>query len=162
LVCSAACADGYETPERAPTPEPPPYVTVFNWTGAYVGGHFGFSFSDTPFDHAAISLPTCAAITGAVSDCQTHGNANSNSLAGGLTLGYNQQSDRFIWGVESDVTWRGRDTGTAMFFPAFGAIQKFAENNDWLATLRARIGFAYYRAFLYATGGAAWSSVGHT
>ena len=41
-------------------------------------------------------------------------------------------------------------------------VQDFSESNGWLATLRPRLGFAYYRAFIYATGGVAWSSVNRT
>jgi outer membrane immunogenic protein len=163
LISSGASADGYVTPDQPPPPElPPPYVTVFNWTGAYVGANLGFAFTDTHFDYAATSLPACAAITGVVSDCRANGNANSNGLAGGLQAGFNFQSGHFIWGFEGDVTWRGSSVGKATFVPAFGAIQQFTENNDWLITLRPRIGFAYYRAFIYATGGAALSSVSHT
>jgi outer membrane immunogenic protein len=163
LVSSDASADGYLTPEQPPPAEPPPpYVTVFNWTGAYVGGQVGFAYSDTTFDYAATSLPACAAITGVLSDCQAHGNANSNGLAGGLQAGFNYQSGHFIWGLEGDVTLRGSNAGKAVFLPTFGATQQFTENNDWLITLRPRIGFAYYRAFIYATGGAALSNVSHT
>lgn len=162
LLSSWAFADGYGTPDHSPPPDiQPPYVTVFDWTGAYVGGQVGFTFSDTTFDFAAKSPASCAAITGALSDCQSNGNANANGLAGGLTLGYNHQGGLFIWGIEGDVTWRGPDTGKATFLPAFGAIQQFTESHDWLITLRPRVGFAYYRAFIYATGGVAFSSIAH-
>jgi outer membrane immunogenic protein len=137
-------------------------VSAFDWTGVYLGGQFGFAVADTTFNYAATSPASCTAVTGALSDCQTNGNANANSLAGGLTLGYNHQSGHFIWGIEGDVTWRGSDSGKATFLPIFGAVQQFTENHDWLITLRPRIGFAYFRAFIYATGGVAWSNVGHT
>ena len=60
------------------------------------------------------------------------------------------------------MTWRGQDPGKATFVPTFGVVQDFRESNGWLATLRPRVGFAYYRAFIYATGGVAWMSVSHT
>src|SRR5262249_3188859 len=118
--------------------------------------------TDARFDYAATPLAACVAITGTPDDCQTKGNANSNSLAGGLQAGFNHQIGDLIWGVEGDVTWLGPDHGKATFFPNFGGIQKFEENNNWLVTLRPRVGFAYYRAFIYATGGVAWGSVSHT
>jgi outer membrane immunogenic protein len=161
LIAAAARADEYAA-ERPPAAElPPPYVTVFDWTGFYAGGQFGFAYADSPFTYAATSLAACTAVTGAADDCQTRGNVNANGLAGGLQTGFNQQIGRFIWGLEGDITWRGQ-SGKATFLPAFGAVQRFAESNDWLITLRPRLGFAYYRAFLYATAGAAWSSVSHS
>ena len=163
LMSSAALGDEYSGPYRPyPSDVPPPQVSVFSWTGFYVGGHFGFVYSITQFDYTAAPLASCVAITGTADDCQTMGNVNSNSLAGGLQAGFNHQIGDFVWGLESDVTWRGHDAGKATFLPAFGVVQDFSESNDWLITLRPRLGFSYYRGFIYATGGVAWSSVSHT
>ena len=163
LVAGAAdgLADGWEA-QPLPSVAYAYHPEEMSWTGVYVGGHFGLVYTDTQFDYAATPLVDCVAVTGTADDCHARGNANSNSLLGGLQAGYNHQFDRLILGLEGDVTWRGQDNGKATFLPAFGVIQDFSENNDWLITLRARLGFAYYRAFLYATGGAAWSSVSHT
>jgi len=162
FASAAALADGYGGEYPSPYAAVPPYESVFSWTGFYAGGHFGFTYSDTRFDYAATPLATCTAITGLSDDCHTSGNTNTNSLAGGSQAGFNQQIGHFIWGLEGDVTWHGNDTGKATFLPAFGVVQNFSESDDWLITLRPRVGFAYYRAFIYATGGVAWSSVGHT
>jgi len=161
LVAGAAdgLADGWEpdaTPSLAYHPQ------VMSWTGFYVGGNVGFNYTISSFDHAAAPLPACTLITGSAADCSTSGNLNSNSLMGGIQAGFNHQVGSFIWGLEGDITWRGHDPGKATFLPAFGVVQDFAESNGWLATLRPRLGFAYYRAFIYATGGLAWSSVSHT
>ncbi|MBO0741291.1 MAG: porin family protein, partial [Hyphomicrobiaceae bacterium] len=134
---------------------------VMSWTGFYVGGNLGITYTATSFDHLATPLSACTLITGSVADCGTTGSLNSNSLIGGIQAGFNQQFGSFIWGIEGDITWRGPGAGKATFVPAFGVVQDFAESNDWLATLRPRVGFAYYRAFIYATGGVAWGSVSH-
>ena len=163
MVCVSAFADEYGGPYRPYASDiPPPQLSVFSWTGFYVGGHFGFVYSDSPFHYTAAPLVNCVAVTGTADDCQARGDVNSNSLAGGLEAGFNHQIGHFIWGLEGDITWRGYDVGKATFLPAFGVIQDFSESNDWLITLRPRLGFSYYRAFIYATGGAAWSSVSHT
>jgi outer membrane immunogenic protein len=144
LVSSAACADEYDDGQyHVPSGNiPPPYVSLFSWTGFYAGGHFGFSYSDTRFDYTATPLATCAAITGLADDCHASGNTNANSLAGGLQAGFNQQIGHFVWGLEGDVTWRGNDSGKATFLPAFGVVQNFSESDDWLITLRPRVGFS--------------------
>src|SRR5262245_1360738 len=161
LVAGAAngLADGWE-PDAAPSLAYHPQV--MSWTGFYVGGNVGFNYTITSFDHTARPLSACTLMTGSVADCSTGGNLNSNSLIGGIQAGFNHQVGSFIWGLEGDVTWRGRDSGRATFVPAFGVVQDFAESNRWLATLRPRLGFAYYRAFIYATGGLAWGSVNRT
>jgi outer membrane immunogenic protein len=159
LLAATARADEYPAQPRPPPSElPPPYVTVFEWSGFYVGGHLGVAISDSPFSSTATSLDACTAVTGAASDCQAHGNVNSNGLAGGLQAGFTQQIGHLVWGLEGDVTWRAGD-GKAAVLPAFGAVQQFAESSNWLITLRPRLGFSYYRAFLYATGGVAWGGV---
>jgi outer membrane immunogenic protein len=164
LVAGAAdgLADGWE-PDATPSIAYHAYQPeVMSWTGFYVGGNVGFSYTTSSFDHAATPLPACTLITGSIADCSTTGALNSNGLIGGIQAGFNHQVGSFIWGLEGDVTWRGQDTGKATFIPAFGVVQDFAESNGWLATLRPRVGFAYYRAFIYATGGVAWGSVSHT
>jgi outer membrane immunogenic protein len=162
LMSSAALGDEYGGPYRPyPSDVPAPRVSAFSWTGLNVGGHFGFVYSDTAFDYAATPLANCVAIVGTADDCQTRGNVNSNSLAGGVQPGFNHQIGDFVWGQEGDLTWRGHDAGKATFLPAFGVVQDFFESNDWLITPRPRLGFCYYRSFIYATG-VAWSSASHT
>jgi len=163
LGYSLAHADEYPGQYRAPVADTsPPYVSVFSWSGFYVGGNVGFAYSDARFAYAGAPIAPCAAITGSVGDCQTSGNANGNGLGAGMQAGFNQQIGRLIWGLEGDVTWLGPDQGKSIFLPNFGAVQSFAETNSWLITLRPRLGFSYYRAFIYGTGGVAWGSVSHS
>ena len=154
-----ALADGWD---NEVTPSVICHAPAMRWTGFYVGGHFGFIYTMTKFEEAATPLALCVAVTGIATDCGTSGTVNSNSLVGGIQAGFNQQIGDFVWGLEGDVTWRGHDPGKATFQPAFGVVQDFSESNGWLATLRPRLGFSYYRAFIYATGGVAVSSVSHT
>ena len=164
LVAGAtdALADGWE-PDAQPSIAYHAYQPeLMSWTGFYVGGNVGFNYTTSRFDHAATPLSACTLITGSVADCSTSGTVNSNSVMGGIQAGFNYQVGSFIWGLEGDITWRGQDVGKATFVPAFGVVQDFAESNGWLATLRPRVGFAYYRAFIYATGGVAWGNVSHT
>src|SRR5262249_5993379 len=94
--------------------DPPP---TFSWTGFYVGAHVGGAFSDTRFEYAGTPLSSCVAVTGSEGDCAAHGDVSSNSVAGGVEAGFNKEIGRFVWGVESDMTWRGHDTGRATFLP---------------------------------------------
>ena len=161
LVAGAldAVADGWDHEAQ---PSIAYHAAAMRWTGAYIGAHAGFIDTMTTFDFAATPLAACVAVTGSAADCRTSGDLNANSLTGGIQAGYNHQLDSWVWGVEADFAWRGHDPAKAVFVPALGVVQDFAESTGWLATLRTRLGFAYYRGFFYATGGLALSSVSHT
>jgi opacity protein-like surface antigen len=59
------------------------------------------------------------------------------SLIGGVHVGYNWQKDSSVFGIEADVG--------------------FADGLDYLATLRARLGYARGDLLVYATGGVAFA-----
>src|SRR5260370_10793718 len=78
----------------AAMPTKEPALTAYDWTGAYVGGHFGYgggSFgagTNPVLDEGVLFPPT---ITG---------------LVGGYQIGWNVQlPDRLVLGVEADVTF---------------------------------------------------------
>ncbi len=122
----------------APLP-PAPALPAYNWTGGYLGFHFGYgggSFgprTNPVLDEGVIFPPT---ITG---------------LVGGYQIGWNVQlPDRFVLGVEADVT-----------FPspiARGATRPAPFNTklDYVATARARVGHAFGSLLPYVMGGIAW------
>ena len=128
-VASAPAADI----ARRPMPAKAPYVApLYDWTGFYVGinggGGFGRSSFSAPF-------PTGSFDT-------------SGGLVGG-TLGYNWQAGQIVFGVEGDGDWsdiRGstRCAGTTC-----------SVQNDWLATARGRLGYAFDRWLVYGAGGLA-------
>lgn len=77
-----------------------------------------------------------------------NGNDQSGYLIGGQ-LGYNYQLvSGMLFGVETDITFTGID----------GAIPggNFAVNN--IGTIRGRLGYAFDRVMLYATGGLAYAN----
>jgi outer membrane immunogenic protein len=107
----------------------------FSWSGVYAGINGGYG-------------------TGKVSD--VNGNFAS-TLKGGLAggqVGVNWQSDALVLGVEGDMqaTWQKYAvTATVLGIP-FTASREL----PWFATARGRVGFAFDRAMIYATGGAAF------
>jgi outer membrane immunogenic protein len=116
-----------------PAYKAPAYVapSYGTWSGFYVGINGGYGFGT----YDAFSLKP------------------DGALAGG-TLGYNLQTGMWVWGIEGDFDWSDmNDSG------ACGANTcKF--KNDWLATVRGRVGYAGWNGFLpYFTGGAAFAGV---
>ncbi|HEX2137483.1 MAG TPA: outer membrane protein [Microvirga sp.] len=63
-------------------------------------------------------------------------------FTGGLTLGLNWQISQFVLGLEGDINYLDREI-----------------NEEWFGTLRGRVGVAFDRALIYATGGAAFLEI---
>jgi len=100
-----------------------------------------------------------------------YGTINSNNSAGftgGVTAGYNwQMGSSFVMGVEGDLNYIDRNNGGSVAVPAVipgGTGTYFLVNrgnqNNFFGTLRARLGFSFDRALIYATGGLAFGGSG--
>jgi outer membrane immunogenic protein len=82
------------------------------------------------------------------------GSSNFGDPDGGLfgaTLGYNWQMGSMIVGLEGDISWsglEGNDSGAGR-----------SVNNDWLGTVRGRLGFNGGRFMPYVTGGLAVGNI---
>lgn len=119
------------------------------WCGFYVGGHLGYG--RTKFDAEGDS--------GGSAPVTVTGSIKPSGIAVGLHSGYNWQVGQWVYGIESDGTvtpWEKDDRwdlGT-------GRIDRTAWNGrlDWLSSIRARLGFAFDRTLIYATGGVGFGS----
>jgi iron complex outermembrane recepter protein len=125
---------------KAAAPPAPP----FSWTGIYLGLNGAYSFGSSDWTRVVIGASS--------------GNFRTSGFAFGGTVGANYQIGRFVFGVEGDGDWTdasGFGTFTAASFCAGGCLT----NNNWLATARGRIGYAFDRILAYGTGGAAFGDV---
>ncbi|MGO8954632.1 MAG: carbohydrate porin [Rhodomicrobium sp.] len=144
LACVAAALFALTASSPALAAGPPEEAAAgYDWSGAYIGGHFGYSFghtSDTLSDPAPM----------AASD-------GFGSAFGGLQIGYNYlMPSRFLLGVESDIAFANfLEDGqiAARQTPPGGVTDKI----DYIGTLRGRFGYAIDPWLIYATGGLAWS-----
>ncbi len=145
LVASQAnAADMYE---RGSLKDAPVVMTVQNWAGLYFGGHLGGAFGAGDNKGVAIDFSNA---TGDFDDDDPDNFAidqgskagDDEFLIGGLHIGYNFQGAGSPWvlGVEGDIS--------------------FADEIDYVATLRARLGYAYGNALFYITGGVAFADFG--
>jgi outer membrane immunogenic protein len=129
-IGAASAADLSRPPPTAP-PYVPPY---YNWTGFYIGVNGGGAWGTSNWSPLPGSFNT------------------SGGLVGG-TLGYNWQFGQWVWGLEGDADWsdiQGNTTG-----PGCGIGGICTTKNDFLATVRGRLGFAADRWMPYVTGGLA-------
>ena len=172
MTGAAAAAD---LPRRA---APPPVFTpvpVFTWTGFYAGFNAGYGFGTgnnnggtlvaVPNRYAVFQAP--AAYNGLIA---FPGQNSADGFVGGGQLGYNYQftpGSGVVVGVEADAQYvdfgsdRNRFVATSPLAP--GAVA-FNPNTltglDYFGTVRGRLGYAFDRTLVYATGGFAYGSGG--
>lgn len=170
VVGSASAADigAPPMPTKAPIMAPPP---VFNWTGFYVGGNFGYGWgnqnsteTDTTFFTTTGSLYGVSSYSGSAT--------SSGGLAGGQ-IGFNYEfPNRWLIGIEADADWAniaGSGSGCAIYtsgpIAVVGSTAGCATDSGTLndfGTVRGRLGYAWNNVLLYGTGGWAWGNISST
>ena len=150
----------WDTLAAAPLPVDPA-AAAWRWTGLYGGLNGGYGVGNTSFrefkyfDPAAPPLP--GELTHYISSFAGQKVSPQGALAGGQ-VGYNWQFDRVVVGVEGDAQWGGqKDTACAMTCP-----ETLTQQFNWLATVRARAGYADRGYLLYVTAGGAWAGIEET
>ena len=120
----------------------PALQTLYNWTGFYIGGHFGYGGGSLGADTNTLPLEGVFlphSVTG---------------LNGGYQVGFNRQlSNNFVLGFEADATFP-----TTVDQAAMARMPPAAYNTtiDYIGTARGRIGYAFGPWMPYLTGGFAW------
>ena len=129
-MSAANAADVYARGESLKD-APSDYMPAITWTGFYIGAHVGATVDHT------IEGTEC------VSKCRSGEADLDNTGLAGLQIGYNWQTARnLVLGVEGDIS-----------FP-------FDEDDagfDTLASVRGRLGYAFGKSMIYATGGVAFT-----
>jgi len=155
-VAATASADGYERRGYAPV------ACCFSWTGFYVGINGGYGFSARDEDVVWNETFATTPFFGPASA----GSLNPAGAFGGVQVGYNQQLGSLVVGIEADLQGAGiSDSATGVTTPylAPGGVASMTSKNSvgWFGTVRPRLGFAWDRTLLYATGGLAWGGITH-
>jgi len=151
-------APAAELPPTA-APRTAPFVAqaaprYFTWTGGYAGFELG-GLWQRQSDAANGPLITLAGFPNLPGYVEISGNTTS-VIAGGH-IGYNQQFEKLVLGVEGDI--EGTDATYTDFTYGLGFGPYTVKNyNNFRASTRARVGYAFDHVLLYATGGAAFSA----
>jgi len=118
----------------------PAYYAPYNWTGFYVGINGGGGWGSSDWSNVG-------------------GTTGTFDLSGGLvggTIGYNWQMGQFVFGLEGDIDWTNIRGSTSSGICAGLSCET---RNDWLGTVRGRIGYAFDRIMPYVTGGLAVGNI---
>jgi outer membrane immunogenic protein len=158
-ISAASAAD---LPFRSAPPAPIiAAAPIFTWTGFYVGVNAGYGWQNND-NNSSIFVPAGTFVTAPLaSGTVTFADDDGEGFVGGGQIGYNYQMGSFVLGVEADLQWAdlGGSGGTAFVpagFPASFVPAGTAGGIDWFGTVRARAGFAFGQALVYATGGFAY------
>jgi outer membrane immunogenic protein len=158
-IAPAHAADLGAPVYKAPPPAVAP-VPVFSWTGCYIGANIGGKWAQTSGSvdiPAATGLPGTTPASSFILDAD-HG----SSFVGGGQAGCDYQAGAVVFGIAGDGDaqhWSTTRTVTAPAADLFAPGDTFKLSSRWEASLRGRIGYAFDRVLLYATGGVAWTNV---
>jgi outer membrane immunogenic protein len=156
----AGAAAAADLPMRAAPPAPViAAAPLFTWTGFYVGGQVGYGWNanDNDFD-----VPTGYTVDGL--PFTGFGGDEGDGFLAGVHAGYNVQLGSFVVGVEGDIEGvfgdDDDDFDGVIIGPNGPVTYSIASSSiDWQGSIRARAGFAFDRALIYATGGFAFAGL---
>jgi outer membrane immunogenic protein len=79
---------------------------------------------------------------------------DASGVVGGGQIGYNWQSQQFVYGLEADIS--AADIGVSETIVVPGAVLNASASIDWLATIRGRVGVMVQpNLLIYGTAGLA-------
>ena len=152
---------------RMYTKAAPVVAPIYNWSGVYAGIHAGYTFGDRS------DVITTGVLAGNVANVAAGARAGSIGLdrdgfIGGGQIGYNWQSNSpWVWGLEADISYtdvNSSRTFVTVLPVALGGAPSNLNNTlstkmDYFGTVRGRLGYAWDRTLVYATGGFAYGQV---
>ncbi|HUI21131.1 MAG TPA: outer membrane protein [Methylocella sp.] len=131
-LAAAAPALAADIPYGAP-PAGVPIAPLFTWTGIYLGGQIGYGWGGDTLTVYPWGFGT---------------NYMPNGVVGGAHVGYNFQMNQVVAGLEGDV----EGTSINQNFSPGGVL--YDTQIPVQGSIRGRLGIAFDRVLLYATGGA--------
>ncbi len=159
MALGAVSANAADMPMKGPIYKAPPPAPAYSWTGFYAGLNAGAAWADPEFTWTA--NPAGFGGAAGAADVNNVGNRNIDGVGfvGGGQIGYNYQFNNFLISAEADIQYTGARSSynSTVTFASAGTTGNVHESfsSDWLATVRARLGYADGPWLFYGTGGLA-------
>jgi outer membrane immunogenic protein len=136
-----------------------PIGIAHNWTGFYLGANAGASWGSYS---APVWVETLLIGNSTIGPSMQYFNEHVSSFSGGGQLGYNYQAVS-NWIIGAEFNFNGGQLSATHYVTAaellpesrFVVDDSYAATNNWHTSLVARIGYAWNKWMLYATGGVA-------
>ena len=160
IALTGSAAFAADLPSRAPPPVYLPPPPIFTWTGIYIGGQVGYAWGTgaNQFD-------------GFIDDTfvDTSLGGTPNGVIGGGHIGFNYQIPGWNWfsssgvviGLEGSVDGTSLTNTALLVFPD-GTTLTAHSNADIQGSIRGRLGIAWDRVLIFATGGVAFGGFNTT
>lgn len=166
IILAASTTGAFAADLSSPLPVKAVAEPAFSWTGFYIGGTAGYSFDN---EHAFLTHGNDAHTEAAIV-AGKHARSITNSsdgFTGGGEVGYTYQiantgflgSGGVVVGLEGDIQYIGPGSSTIYKAAGRSPIETYASQTSYLATLRARLGYAFDNLLVYGTGGWALGQV---
>lgn len=129
-------------------PEPVIVEGAHDWSGVYVGANIGYGGADFEGSYDGDE----GSNTGFIDDDGGPFDLEPDGIIGGIQVGYNWQSGSFVYGIEGDIAavdWSDSLTNDDD--------ESVSVDTNYVATLRARAGYAWDKALVFGTVGAAFT-----
>ena len=142
----------HSRPISLPPPVYVPPAPIFTWTGIYIGGQIGYAWASgnnnfTGFD------PFFGPLGGTFLSSSAGG--TPSGVIGGANVGYNYQINQWVLGLEGSVDGTSLSNTAVVAFPDGTSLTAHTKA-DIQGSIRGRLGVAWDRALIYATGGVAF------
>ena len=143
---------------------------MYNWSGFYAGINAGYTFGDSSNVQTSGLAPVNVGNVASGARSASVG-LDRDGFIGGGQMGYNWQANSpWVWGLEADISYT--DVNSSRSFVtvlpvALGGAPSNLNNTlsskmDYFGTVRGRLGYAWDRTLIYATGGLAYGEVQHS
>lgn len=136
----------------------PALKSVYDWTGLYIGGHFGYAAGNTDWTatEAGAAIPSLNGSFDLFNPYDPFKGTGSYFV--GLQAGYNYMlPSRFLIGFEAEVSAPNTIASTQIFSSARIGQASYNDTVLQFGTARARVGYAFDHWLVYGTGGVAWT-----
>ena len=160
IALTGSAAFAADLPSRAPPPVYLPPPPIFTWTGIYIGGQVGYAWGTGANQFDGFVDDT---------DVDTSLGGTPNGVIGGGHVGFNYQIPNWNWfsssgvviGLEGSVDGTSLTNTALLVFPD-GTTLSAHSNADIQGSIRGRLGVAWDRVLIYATGGVAFGGFNTT
>lgn len=142
-------------PSPMPVKAPQGVTAAPDWTGFYLGGHFGYAGGSSNWS----ALDGVSNLAGSVDLFNTYDAfKGTGSYLFGLQAGYNfKLPSGIVLGFEADFSAPNTIAGDRTLVTLSGGTANYRDTVLDMGTARGRIGYAFNQWLVYATGGFAWT-----